>query len=209
MNRFDEKKQLQIDQVVAAPHEVRPGEKVRLTTVLVGDNGAEVTRAVDYLVPVGAPPGPLCFTVADGNVTNIAEYRQIVGEMPRSAERLVANVNRLRANTKAYVRVWRPEANFQLEGEDFPDPPPSLALILAGADRLPRRRAIRRSRSWKSAPETRSSPEARRSRWKLKNELHLTAEAQRREEDAYRCVSCRWPRSQRPPFTRPVRLPGR
>ena len=131
---FDEKKQLQIDQVVAAPHEVRPGEKVRLTTVLVGDNGAEVTRAVDYLVPVGAPPGPLCFTVADGNVTNIAEYRQIVGETPRSAERLVANVNKLRANTKAYVRVWRPEPNFQLEGEDFPDPPPSLALILGGAD---------------------------------------------------------------------------
>ena len=131
---FDEKKQLQIDQVVAAPHEVRPGEKVRLTTVLVGDNGAEVTRAVDYLVPEGAPPGPLCFTVADGNVTNIAEYRQIVGETPRSAERLVANVNKLRANTKAYVRVWRPEPNFQLEGEDFPNPPPSLALILGGAD---------------------------------------------------------------------------
>jgi len=130
---FDEKKQLQIDQVTAAPHEVRPGETVQVTTVLVGDNGAELTRTVDYRVPIGASPGLLCFTVADGNAMNLSEYRQIVGEMPRSPERLVANVNRLRANNKAYVRVWRPEANFQLAGEDFPDPPPSLALILASA----------------------------------------------------------------------------
>jgi hypothetical protein len=42
-------------------------------------------------------------------------------------------VNNLRANTKAYVRVWRPEPDFQLEGADFPDPPPSVALILAGS----------------------------------------------------------------------------
>jgi hypothetical protein len=130
---FDEKKQLQIDQVVAAPQEVRPGDTVRLTTVLVGDNGAEVTRTVDYQVPVGAPEGPLCFTVVDGNLANLSEYRQIIGGTPRSVERLVDNVNKLRANTKAYVRVWRPEPNFQIEGEDFPDPPPSLALILGAS----------------------------------------------------------------------------
>jgi hypothetical protein len=29
--------------------------------------------------------------------------------------------------------VWRPDPNFQLEGEDFPDPPPSLALILGAS----------------------------------------------------------------------------
>ncbi len=130
---FDEKKQLQIDQVVAAPEEVRPGETVRLTTVLVGDNGMEVTRTVDYQVPVGAPEGPLCFTVVDGNLANLTEYRQIIGGAPRSVERLLDNVNKLRANTKAYVRVWRPEPNFQIEGEDFPDPPPSLALILGAS----------------------------------------------------------------------------
>ncbi len=133
IDSFDEKKQLQIDQVVAAPHEVRPGGKVRVTTVLVGDNGTEVTRTVDYPVPIGATPGPLCFTVSDGNLANLSELAQIIGGTPRSAERLVANVNKLRANTKAYVRVWRPEPNFQLEGEDFPDPPPSLALILGTA----------------------------------------------------------------------------
>jgi len=131
IDSFDEKKQLQIDQVIASPHEVRPGEKVQLSAVLVGENGAEVTRTLDYVVPIGAALGPLYFTVADGNVANLSEFRQILGSTPHSAEQLVASVNKLRANTKAYVRVWRPEPNFLLEGADFPDPPPSLALILA------------------------------------------------------------------------------
>jgi hypothetical protein len=131
IDSFDEKKQLQIDHVVASPHEVRPGEKVQLTAVLVGENGLEISRTVNYSVPIGAAPGPLSFTVADGNVANLSEYRQMLAATPRSAEQLVTSVNKLRANTKAYVRVWRQDPNFQLEGEDYPDPPPSLALILA------------------------------------------------------------------------------
>jgi len=130
---FDEKKQLQIDGVSAGRREVRPGEKVELTVVLVGENGGEVTRKLEYAVPPGAPSGPLYFTVADGNTTNLTELRQVLGSPPRSINQLISTVNSLRANTKAYVRVWRADPAFQLEGEDFPDPPPSVALILAGA----------------------------------------------------------------------------
>jgi hypothetical protein len=130
---FDEKKQFQIDSVYAGRREVRPGEKVELTTLLIGENGTELTRKIEYQVPLGLPPGPLCFTVADGMTTNLTEFRQIIGAQPKSISQLISTVNHLRANTKAYVRVWRPEPDFQLEGEDFPDPPPSVALILAGS----------------------------------------------------------------------------
>jgi hypothetical protein len=130
---FDAKMQLQIDNVYVNRREVRPGEKVELTAILVGDNGNEVARKIEYQVPLGAPPGPLLFTVADGMTTNLTEFRQIIGAQPKSISQLISTVNNLRANTKAYVRVWRPEPAFQLEGEDFPDPPPSVALILAGA----------------------------------------------------------------------------
>src|ERR1700683_3303923 len=130
---FDAKMQLQIDNVFVNRREVRPGEKVELTAMLVGDNGKETARKVEYLVPLGATPGPLLFTVADGMTTNLTEFRQIIGAQPKSISQLISTVNNLRANTKAYVRVWRPEPAFQLEGEDFPDPPPSVALILAGA----------------------------------------------------------------------------
>ena len=133
LESFDEKKQLQIDQVSAARREVRPGETVDLSIVLSGENGAETTRSVRWSVPIGLEPGPLYFTVADGNVTNLTEFRQIIGATPRSPRQLITTVNNLRANTKAYVRVWRTAPAFQLEGEDFPDPPPSVSLIFSGS----------------------------------------------------------------------------
>jgi len=130
---FDAKKQFEIDGVYVGRHEVRPGGKVELTTMLVGENGAEVARTIDYQVPMGMAPGPLYFTVADGMTTNLTEFRQIIGIQPKSVSQLISTVNNLRANTKAYVRVWRAEPAFQLEGADLPDPPPSVAMILAGS----------------------------------------------------------------------------
>jgi hypothetical protein len=130
---YDEKKMFEIDSVYAGRREVRPGDQVELTTVLVGENGAEVARKIDYQVPLGITPGPLYFTVADGMTTNLTDYRQIIGMQPKSVTQLMSNVNNLRANTKAYVRVWRSEPAFQLEGDDLPDPPPSVAMILASS----------------------------------------------------------------------------
>jgi hypothetical protein len=130
---FDAKKQFQIDSVYAGRREVHPGGKVELTTVLVGENGGELVRKTEYQVPLGITPGPLYFTVADGMTTNLTEYRQIIGNQPKSVAQLISTVNNLRANTKAYVRVWRNEPAFQLEGDDLPDPPPSVAMILASS----------------------------------------------------------------------------
>jgi hypothetical protein len=42
-------------------------------------------------------------------------------------------LNGLRTNTKAYVRVWRNDAAYTVDGKDFPAPPPSVALILGRA----------------------------------------------------------------------------
>ena len=128
---FDEKKQMQIDQVFVSKREVRPGEKVELMMVFVGENGLERTRKLDYKVPAGASPGTLSFTVADGISSNITEIRQFIGTPSKSVAQLIDTVNQLRANTKAYVRVWRSDAAYQIEGADMPDPPPSASMILA------------------------------------------------------------------------------
>ena len=42
-------------------------------------------------------------------------------------------VNELHPNTKAYVRVWRADPAFQVEGADLPAPPASVALVLEGS----------------------------------------------------------------------------
>jgi hypothetical protein len=130
---FAQKKQLTIDGVSVSRREARPGEKVLLNVVLAGENGAETRRQVEYQVPIGAEPGPLYFTVADANTANLADFRQILATSPRSAGQLIATVNNLHPNTKAYIRVWRTDPAFQLEGADLPDPPASVALILAGS----------------------------------------------------------------------------
>ena len=122
---------MQIEEVWPSRREARPGERVEIYTLLAGENGSEITRTSMFSIPTGAPLGPLYFTVADGNSTNLVEYQQLIGVSPKSPANLIAFLNHLRGNDRAYVRVWRNEPSYQVQGEDFPDPPPSLALILA------------------------------------------------------------------------------
>jgi hypothetical protein len=130
---FEQKKQLQIDHVFAAHREARPGDSIELTVGLAGENGSLVTRKVVYPAPIGLSTGPLYFTVSDASTANITEFRQTIGASPRSAGQLISTVNQLKVNSKAYVRVWRPDPAFQIQGEDYPAPPPSLAMILSRA----------------------------------------------------------------------------
>jgi hypothetical protein len=127
------KKDLNIAQVYLSRKEAKPGETLEIMTLLDGPNGVEITRSVNYTVPPGTAPGTLYFTVADGNQTSLAELRQIISETPHSPEKLISTVNRLRPNDHAYVRIWRADAAYEVQGEEFPDPPPSLALVLGSA----------------------------------------------------------------------------
>src|ERR1035437_755074 len=133
LEAFDQKKQLTIDGISTSRREVRAGEKLQLNVSLSGDNGAEAVRRVEYQVPIGAEPGVLYFTVADANTANIADFRQVLTATARTPGQLLATVNNLHPNTRAYVRVWRADPAFQLEGADLPDPPASVSLLLAGS----------------------------------------------------------------------------
>jgi len=50
---------------------------------------------------------------------------------PRSPAQLVSFMNSLRVNTQAYIRVWRADPAYDVQGETLPDPPPSVSMILA------------------------------------------------------------------------------
>jgi len=133
IDTFTQKKEWTIDSVSSSTREVRPGETVRLRVSLAGENGAETVRSVDYRVPAGAPTGPLYFTVSDAAIANINDFRQTITAIPRSPAQAISTANNLHANNKAYVRVWRGDAAFQLEGADLPAPPASVALVLESA----------------------------------------------------------------------------
>jgi hypothetical protein len=129
----ERKRLLQIDQITASHKDVHPGQPVDLTVTFTEENGVEAVKTVRYNVPVGAPAGTLNFTVSDASYSNLLDYQQLAATVPKSPTQLVSFLNDLRPNTNAYVRVWRTDPAYLVQGEDLPDPPPSLGLILAKA----------------------------------------------------------------------------
>jgi hypothetical protein len=128
----DQRRQMQIADVVA-PRQVRPGEEIEITVVLSGNNAVETTRKVKYRVPAGAPNGTLYLTASDATSANFLEFQNATATPFRSPAQLLGFLNGLRTNTKAYLRVWRAESSFTVEGRDLPDPPASIAMILTRA----------------------------------------------------------------------------
>jgi hypothetical protein len=129
----ERKRLLQVDQITASPKLVHPGDSVELSVTFNGENGLEMVKSLRYRVPVGAPAGALSFTVSDGSLTNALDYQQMAPSVPKSPTQLVSFLNNLHPNTNAYVRVWRTDPAFEVQGQDLPDPPPSVGLILAKA----------------------------------------------------------------------------
>jgi hypothetical protein len=129
----ERKRLLQIDQFTASHKDVHPGQPVDLTVTFTEENGVEAEKTVRYTIPVGAPYGTLNFTVSDANYSNLLDYQQLASTVLKSPTQVISFLNELRPNTNAYVRVWRSDPAYQVQGEDMPDPPPSLGLILARA----------------------------------------------------------------------------
>ena len=132
----DRHSQVQIAEIVA-PRQVRPGENVDLVVTLAGENGVETSKKVTYRVPVGTPLGPIYFTAGDATATNLLDTQAAAGTPVRSSGQVLELLNGLRPNNKAYVRVWRAEGAFNVDGRDLPSPPSSVALILARAQAGP------------------------------------------------------------------------
>jgi hypothetical protein len=130
---FEKKKELSIDGISVSRREAHAGDTVKLNVLLVGENGTETSRQVEYKIPIGAEPGTLYFTVADANTSNITDFHQAVAATARTPLQVITTVNSLHPNTRAYIRVWRADPSFELEGADLPAPPPSVALVLSGS----------------------------------------------------------------------------
>lgn len=131
IDAYPSRRTLNIEQLWASRRVVKPGEPFDVIVLLSGDNGLEITRKVTYRVPVGARPGLLQVTAADAGSMNLIDFRQMLTQSPRSAGQLVSMMNAMRPSTSAWVRLWRAEPSFDIQGDTLPDPPPSAAMVLA------------------------------------------------------------------------------
>ena len=124
------KRALNIGQVYVSKREVKPGDTVDVTAVLDGEDGIAVSRTASYVISPGAAPGILYFTVCDGSQASLADMQKTITDTPVSADQLISTVNHIRSDDRAYVRVWRAEPSYAVEGEQMDSPPPSLALVI-------------------------------------------------------------------------------
>jgi len=116
---------------VTAPRQARPGDEIELSVTLASDTGAETVKKARYRVPVGAPAGTLNFTVSDSTTTNLTELQTAMSTPARSASQVIGLLNSTRTNTGTYVRVWRSESSYTVDGRELSDPPASVAMVLA------------------------------------------------------------------------------
>ncbi len=103
---------------------------MEINVVFSGEGGAETVKKTSYRVPVGAPAGLLYLTVSDASSANLFEFQGALGRAGAVGGAGADLLNGLRSNTSAYVRVWRADAAYSMDGRDLPDPPASLAAIL-------------------------------------------------------------------------------
>ncbi len=126
-----DKRQYTIDQVWTEQREVRPGEPLDVHVLLTGEGNRELKKVLRYDVPLGALPGTWNITVADGPTTNVGEGRAYNVSQSRPANQVVSLLNSMRGQARGYVRIWRSEAGYTLDGRELPAPPPSIGLVLA------------------------------------------------------------------------------
>jgi hypothetical protein len=147
IDSLDEEKSLEIDRVWANRTRLRPGETVRLTAALHGNNGEEILRSVDYQIPLGMKPGELQVSFSDGESLNVTEWQNLFANgKARELPELVRAINRLRRNDRLYVRLWRPGRALRVHTEQLPAPPASVASVLS----LPAAAGGRDAQDWQS-----------------------------------------------------------
>jgi hypothetical protein len=147
LEALDEEKSLEIDRVWSSQTRVRPGETLKLTAALHGNNGEEVLRSVDYEVPLGTKEGELYVTFSDGDSLNMIEWQSLLANSKaRELPELVRAINRLRRNDRLHVRLWRPGRAVRVHTEQLPAPPASVAGVLS----VPEAAGASNAQDWQS-----------------------------------------------------------
>lgn len=129
MRVSERKQQWTVSGVWASPMKVRPGGAVRMTASLRGPAGEDVTRDFSWRVPVGLPPGTAQILLSDATTANLSEFASAIGQQQPTAEAMVAFLNALRANQKAYLRVLLSKPGFTVNGRPMTSAPASMALL--------------------------------------------------------------------------------
>ena len=120
-----------LEQVWVDRHEVRAGEKVKLSMVLRRDNGKAILQEYELQIPEGLKEGPIQVLVGEGvSLARSEAASKDAGQfIPQTVYQLVRAINNLKKNDRLYVRLFREQPGVVLAGEGLPMLPPSMLEI--------------------------------------------------------------------------------
>ena len=123
----DEKQIASIEQAWSTKSEVRPGDHIELTAVLRTPWGESVVEKIPVDIPDSIRDKMLSLVVGSGATINALENRlSPLGATPRDLHQLVRALNRMRRNNRLYALLMAPQTSFEMQGDQYPSPPPSL-----------------------------------------------------------------------------------
>lgn len=131
-----------IEEITASKLTVEHGESVALRIKLRPWQGELETIHWDWKIPHDLKPGNYELFVGDAARADQRDHT-LAGD-PRSADELLSRMRGLRDARKLYLQVYRAAPGYRIEGNEFADVPPSLALLLdSPQNQIPLRRINR------------------------------------------------------------------
>jgi hypothetical protein len=111
----------------ASKSEVKPGETIDVTAVVMTPSGEALPQKMAVRIPENVSSKVLQLVVGSGSAINALEGRLTpLASQPRDVHQMVRALNEMRRNNRLYALLMTPEGSFRLAGDEFPSPPPSL-----------------------------------------------------------------------------------
>jgi hypothetical protein len=109
---------------------IRPGDTVRVRTVLKPYRGEPFVESFDLKIPDNQPPGNAYLLVGSGSVLNQVDF-SLVPPDPRTLEQVIAVLKRLRPSTDLTIGLYSSADGAVAAGVYLPNLPPSMRAVLS------------------------------------------------------------------------------
>jgi hypothetical protein len=131
MSTTNSKTNLQLDQIYSDRKVVRPGDEVRVTAVMVGDQGQEIRESTTMMIPKSIRPGNVTLSVSDASGSTFSNIMKLIAYPPATAAAMIEQLNGFSKSHRLYLKLLRADQpGVTMRGEEMQQPPVSVAQIL-------------------------------------------------------------------------------
>jgi hypothetical protein len=138
----DRARSARVLRVDLATREIRAGDVARLRVHLQEEKGERFVRSLELPIPADHPPGKSIVIVGGGRLTS-AIGLSLVPPDPRTPADVIEVLGRLRPAVRLTALLLRPTQGAMIEGELFPDLPPTIRGLVTGGAAAPADPAVR------------------------------------------------------------------